>query len=86
MLADEQGEMAEFYVTFRWHVARCVFSWRKMVRAGSRATVLEGRCNKDSYVKHYGNAFLGREIGIRVILLQGLRLNLIVGHVGSWAM
>ena len=57
---DGNDEAAAFFVSFRWHIAHCVFYWRKMFRAGQKGTVMEGRYQKESHIEHCAHAFLDR--------------------------
>ena len=56
----DSDESAAFYVSFRWHIAHCVFYWRKMFRAQEGGVVVERRYMKESHIEHCAHAFLDR--------------------------
>ncbi|KAI4141042.1 MAG: hypothetical protein L6R39_005531 [Caloplaca ligustica] len=63
LLADDRGsdgedEPGKFYVSGTWHVAHCVFYWKKMFRARERGMVTEGRYMKASHIEQCARTFI----------------------------
>ncbi|KAL2206786.1 S-adenosyl-L-methionine-dependent methyltransferase [Sarocladium strictum] len=48
-LADSGGT---FWVSREWHIAHCLFYWRKYIRMRDTGVIMEARYDEESHVKH----------------------------------
>lgn len=49
---DLAKEGIDYYATREWHIAHCMFIWRKQFRSMSRGRSMEPWNNKEGHIKH----------------------------------
>jgi len=56
---DEYAVLGRTYFTTReWHIAHCVFTWRKQFRARSTSKIVEPWSESEDHIMHCGNYFM----------------------------
>jgi len=75
---SELGDLArvgEFYTTLEWHIAHCVYVWRKQARAEKLGITLEKRYEGDHHIIHCHNVFESRGPLDAILTKTGAALN-----------
>ncbi len=59
----ERGEMAQMYVSWKYHLAHCVFMWQKLHRAVDKGQVIDAYIGNYHHTSHCGHMLMKAENG-----------------------
>lgn len=63
--AIQEGDVALVYVSWRYHIAHCVFMWQKMHRALENGGMIDAYIGNYNHTSHCGHVLMRMENGTR---------------------
>jgi hypothetical protein len=67
-IAELGSKGGSFWSTREWHVAHCMFYWRKYVRMRDTGSVMERRFDSEAHAKHCGRLAMKNWTGGRLLI------------------